>query len=47
MKSVGLHSQVNSIAKQLGLTPSCWLAINSLGNDRTSEIYNRVQETIV
>jgi len=47
MKSVSLYRHVNSIAKQPGFTPSCWLAINSLGNDRTSEIYNRVQETIV
>jgi hypothetical protein len=27
----------HSIAKQAGFTPSYWLAINSLSNDRTPE----------
>ena len=32
------HRQFNSVAKQGGFMPSYWLAINSLGNDRTPEI---------
>jgi hypothetical protein len=27
--------QLNTIAKQVGFMPSCWLAINSLSGDRT------------
>jgi len=34
-----LHRQVSSITKQAGFMPSCWLAINSLSNDRTPEGY--------
>jgi hypothetical protein len=48
MKSQLNHRQVSSIAKQAGFMPSCWLAINSLGNDRgTPEYISRVREDIV
>ena len=39
MKLRSLHGQFNTIAKQGGVMPSCWLAVNSLSNDRTPEGY--------
>jgi hypothetical protein len=39
--------QLNTIAKQAGFMPACWLAINSLSSDRTPEHYSRVLEDIV
>jgi hypothetical protein len=44
MQSNFRHQQFNTIAKCGGVMPSYWLAINSLGLDRTPEI-TRVQET--
>ena len=47
MQSFNRHSFAScSLAKQIGFMPSSWLAINSLGNDRTPvEIYTmRVRE---
>ena len=38
MQSSNRHNQFNTIAKQGGVMPSCWLAINSLlSYDRTPE----------
>ena len=44
MQSNFRHQQFNTIAKCGGVMPSYWLAINSLGLDRTPEI-TRVRET--
>ena len=35
MQSTFRQHQFNTIAKQGGVMPSCWLAINSLNSDRT------------
>jgi hypothetical protein len=37
MKLQSFNRQHNTIAKQVGFMPSCWLAINSLSYDRTPE----------
>jgi hypothetical protein len=44
MKTSQSSHTINSIAKQLGFTAACWLAINVMGNDRTSESYIGVRE---
>jgi len=38
MKLRSSFSHFNSIPKQVGVMASCWLAINSLGYDRTPEL---------
>jgi len=38
MKQHQLHGQFKSLACQAGFMPTYWLAVNSLGNDRTPEI---------
>lgn len=43
MKATCNFRQLNTIAKQGGVMPSYWLAINSLHSDRTPEI-TRVRE---
>jgi hypothetical protein len=44
MKTSQSSHTINSIAKQLGFNAACWLAINTMGNDRTPESYTRVRE---
>ena len=44
MKTSQSSHTINSIAKQLGFNADCWLAINTMGNNRTPESYTRVQE---
>ena len=39
MQSNFRHQQFNTIAKQAGVMPASWLAINSLNSDRTPEGY--------
>ena len=45
MTMQSVHGQINTIAKQLGLTACSWLAINGSSYDRTpSEFMIRVRE---
>lgn len=45
MQFCNRHNQFNTIAKQGGVMPSYWLAINtiSLGSDRTPEMSGSIE----